>query len=192
MIRGRLQTLPVVLLPFLALLLVGCPAEGPPRASPIGDLSTFTEGDQFYARVEIEPKLIAATLETVQQGAPALFTYNIRLIREKKWFPDEETVALNLQRRVRFQLILRRFQMREIENDKTLYGDDPEEAGAFLGHLTHIPLAALSDLYPGRYHLEVRFRHEREGISRLYRVLNRLLAFFTPIDHVRTLAFEHS
>ncbi len=172
------------------------------RSGPIQSAELIRQPDSLYAHVRLDDGFLQALVRRLQEGETILAGYQLRLYRVQPWWPDAEVTELVVTHRVRWHLITEKLEMQE-DDRAPVYSDDLEDAEAFIGRLRMMllyihtrggepPAALRSRTVPslftgGRYRLEVLFRLEDAGISRPFRVLNRLIKFWRPVDHQYTL-----
>jgi hypothetical protein len=106
----------------------------------------------------------------------------------RPWWPDARLAKVVMSRRLQFRLITRRYEMLDLVSGQLAITADAEEALDFLGNLRYVSLLGPENAgtagvpTPHDWHLMVDFRMEREGVSPLFRILNRLLAWQPIIE----------
>lgn len=173
-------------------ILNGCTGEnGADRPRVIQEASAFLADDKLYARTVLDPGFLSDIMALLGHGEPVLATYRFRFYRTQSWLPDLRLAQVIVKRRLRLRLITRRFEMTDVRNNHVQYTRDPQQAIGFIGNPRYIRLATHTHLFPQRrYHLDVQVQVEHQGMSRVYRVLNRLLTFGGSADYSLQTAFE--
>lgn len=176
---------------WLLLLLLAACDRLPDEPAIVQQADAFSQGNRVYANVKLSTHFQEQVRALLAHGESVVGSYRLRLLRERTLWPDLLLHELAFRRRLRPLLILQRYDLEEIkeggsENRAT---SDLEDALRFLGQPRYLPLIASGLLeMDEHYRLEVRFRLEREGDSRTFRLLQRLLSFGEPLEHTLNTA----
>ncbi len=153
---------------------------------------TKQEG-RLYVQARLTDPLLEKILAVAQRGEPILVTYRFHLKQLRDPWPDRAEADLSVARRLRLHLITERYEMRNLEQDvgqRTT--TDVEEARQFIGDPGYLPLIDEKALIADRdYRLEITFRSERDGVSRLFRILDRWLTFWKPEEYLHHISYRH-
>ncbi|OSM07052.1 hypothetical protein MAIT1_00036 [Magnetofaba australis IT-1] len=154
-------------------------------------------GGKLYAQTALHDDLITQIRDLLARGEPIRLTYHFRVLHQRDWLPDKLLAETTVTRRLQLHKITQRYEMRESvdqEQPKLLYESDPDSALRFLTHPRFIALGEppqgvekLTAALPGgphSYRFETRVTREREGLSRMFRVLFRWLSLGQREDHL--------
>ncbi|MBF0417437.1 MAG: DUF4390 domain-containing protein [Magnetococcales bacterium] len=175
---------------FLALLIAwtlgiaGCEKPNSKTPAPvIQQAEAFLQGEKLLARVTLDPTFLDRLSENLQQGEPLLATYRFRLIRKHPWLPNAHILDRQILRLIRMRLITERYELQENQQRLVHYTTDENEALQFIGNprflLLHPRFKPLPDT---EYILETRVTITHEGMSRMFRFLDRWLTWHQPMD----------
>lgn len=169
---------------FWTLMIAGCEKPHSDTSTPvIQQAEAFFQGEKLLARVTLDPALLERLGENLQQGEPLLATYRFRLIRKHPWLPNAHVLDKQILRHVRMRLITERYQLQENQQRLVHYTTDESEALQFIGNprflLLHPRFKPLPDT---DYMLQTRISITHEGMSRLFRFLDRWLTWHQPMD----------
>ncbi|MBF0261176.1 MAG: DUF4390 domain-containing protein [Magnetococcales bacterium] len=176
---------PAILGVFLVTLMIaGCEKPRSESPTPIIQVAeAFMQGEKLLARVTLEPSLLERLGENLQQGEPLLATYRFRLIRKHPWLPHAQVLDREILRHVRMRLITERYELQENQQRLVHYTTDESEALQFIGNprflLLHPRFRPLPDT---GYLLQTRVSITHEGMSRMFRFLDRWLTWHQPMD----------
>ncbi|MBF0588733.1 MAG: DUF4390 domain-containing protein [Magnetococcales bacterium] len=179
--------------PLLLLFVAAC-SPHPHDQLPTDVFQTAGLSEQegkLYAQVRLTDARLKDIFSVAQRGEPILVTYRFRLRQVRHWLPDPSAAELLVSRRLRLRLITERYEMRDLQTDDVRTTTDPDEARQFLGDLGFMPLMDAAALIAGEaYRLEIHFHSERDGVSRMYRILNRWLTFWKPDDYIHHVPYR--
>ncbi|MBF0214429.1 MAG: DUF4390 domain-containing protein [Magnetococcales bacterium] len=171
---------------LLTILVAGCgrePQPTPPNA--IQEATPFLQGEKLFAKASLTPAFLTRIVQQLKQGEPLLATYRSRILRRHDWLPDLLLLDKEIQRHIRMRLITERYEMREENTGLVHYTSDENEAQNFFGNPRFILLhGRFRPLPHTRYQLETRVSLTHEGMSRMFRFLDRWLALNQPMDFI--------
>ncbi|MBF0310444.1 MAG: DUF4390 domain-containing protein [Magnetococcales bacterium] len=179
--------------PLLLALLPGLSACSPTsteEAPPIASANLLLQGHKLYGEVFLHPPTLDRLHRLLTAGNSLVAIYRFRVWRNRKWMlPDHQLADVTIHRRAQLHLITERYEI-GTPSGPMYYTSDAQEALAFLGKPTFVPLnlkdnGELRPVAPHRSHdLEVRFRLELEGVSKVFRLLDELVYFWKPVDAI--------
>lgn len=150
-------------------------------------------GEQLTARAALNPSFQRQILDLLHQGEPLLAEYRFRFYQVRELLPDWELADVTIRRRVRFQLVTQRYSLEDPDRQQVFFTTDADEALSFFAQPRYIVMPGADQVTSGpAYQLQAVFRLEHEGVSRMFRNLNRWLTFWEPSDHVYVAGYRHT
>lgn len=148
-------------------------------AGVIQRASAFAQGDNLYARAELDDLYLSTMMALLRHGEPLLVTYRFRFYRLHDWLPGLRLSQVVLKRRLRLRLITRRYEMLDIKTGRIQYTGSVEDAKEFMGAPSYVLLGkgARQLAVSQRHRLDVDLTIEHEGTLQLFRVLDQWLSF---------------
>nr|CRH06771.1 conserved protein of unknown function [Candidatus Magnetococcus massalia] len=198
----------------LLLGLSGCsssPDESEQKEEPVIAISrAVIQGDKLYAEARLSPSFRKTLKKMLSSGEPLTIRYQFRFVKHNDWLPNYVYAQTSTLRRMRYHLITERYEMQEDGQDNISYTPDADVALRFLANPRYVPLteaeqlkglklipveesledSGLEDIGPVDYHLETRLEVHSEGLSKMFRVLFRMLTFWQPIEHFHHEAYK--
>lgn len=175
---------PVTLLWLGILLLTACNSTSEEPSGVIHRASIYQTGERVYARALLHPSHQGQILGMLHQGEPLLAEYRFRFFHLNTLLPDQKLADVTIRRRARFRLVMQRYELEDVDRGQLFFTTDPDEAIRFFAQPRYIELEEVGALEKGeKFRLEVRYRLEHEGVSRMFRDLNRWLSFWERTDH---------
>ncbi|ABK43266.1 hypothetical protein Mmc1_0745 [Magnetococcus marinus MC-1] len=196
-VRGG--TLLVLLLPLL--WLSACsdrPVEE--RMMVIESVEAVVRGDTLYARAKLSKEYQNTLKARLNSGQPVLVSYHFTLTRHNRWLPDHTFARGQVIRKLRYHLITQRYEMEDVTKQHISYTQEPSEALNFLCQPRYVPLTQSGSLggilvaskagQLSDFILHSRFERHRQGMSRMFRVLFRLLTFWEPLTYDKFAEYQ--
>lgn len=121
------------------------------------------QGEEYLLSAEIRYRLSPKAIDALKNGVPLFWAVNIRVKRQRDFWPDETIVEKSLRFRIQYQALLNVYRVRN---------EDSGEGGSFsslasaldaLSTIRYVPVAAKSELAAGeRYTAGLRVVFDRE------------------------------
>ncbi|MBF0273239.1 MAG: DUF4390 domain-containing protein [Magnetococcales bacterium] len=169
---------------LLAILLSGCGRDPLPENTPvIQEASPVFQSDKLFAQVSLNPTFQDKIELQLKQGDPLLATYRFTVMRLHEWLPNVRILDKEIQRHIRMRLITERYELREENSSLVHYTSDEDEAMSFFANPRFILLHSRFKPLPGvHYQLQTRVSITQEGMSRMFRLLDRWLTLNQSMD----------
>ncbi|MEG3640003.1 DUF4390 domain-containing protein [Magnetococcus sp. PR-3] len=192
----------LLLLLFLPLFWLTACADRPieEQIPVLESVEAVVRGDTLYARAKLSKAYKNTLKERLNTGQPVLVSYRFTLIKHNRWLPNYEFAAAQIQRRVKLHLITERYEMEDLTEEAISYTQEPSEALNFLSQPRYVPLAQSKTLdgllvvaKPDQFAdfiLHSQFERHRQGVSRMFRVLFRMLTFWEPLTYDKTAEYQ--
>ncbi|MEO5346011.1 MAG: DUF4390 domain-containing protein [Magnetococcus sp. YQC-9] len=143
----------------------------------------FTQGEKLFAQLSLDPRLLDRLGDNLKQSEPLQATYHFRLLRKHQWLPNAHILDTEIQRHIRMRLITERYELQEGHKGLFHYTTDENEALQFIGNPRFLLLHPRFRLLPDTgYILQTRVTITHEGMSRMFRFLDRWLQLNQPMD----------
>ncbi len=172
----RLHVATVLLCCYLLALLAPRPSAAAAGAR-ITDIIVTPAGESLVVFATLEEAFTSEIEESIVNGVPTTFTYQVRLMRERALFPDAEVATLTVRQSVAYDLLKDEFQFvrDDSRRNSTRVTKSYGELKRWMAELAGVTLASRRLLEPEeRYY--VRVKAEIRSVSLIF-PLNYLLFF---------------
>lgn len=167
-------------------------AASAPPPSLFRDAAISVQGETVYGRAELTREFLARSRALLEQGEPVQVIYGFVFYRQLAWLPDLKLSESTEKRRVKKHLIIQRYEMQVVGSGQVSFTSDEEDALEFLGRPRFIPILEKKDLNnDANYRLRVTLTMEQDGVSRMYRLLYRLLNLWKPVTSTIETEYHH-
>ena len=143
----------------------------------ITDIIVTQASDHLVVFATLEEAFTQEIEESIVNGVPTTFTYQVRLMRQRALFPDAELATLTVRQSVAYDLLKDEFQFvrDDSHRNSTRVTKSYGELKRWMAELAGVPLASRRLLEPEeRYY--VRVKAEIRSVSLVF-PLNYLLFF---------------
>ncbi|MBF0187238.1 MAG: DUF4390 domain-containing protein [Magnetococcales bacterium] len=171
----------------LLLMVTACSSEpSPPVNTIIASAAVQVHGEEYYTEATLDNTFLSEVSALLQQGEPIVATYRFFLYQKSEGLLSNDLLlgSARIKRRLHRHLIRDRFELLDMDTEQIHFTPDADEALRFIGQPRYVPLWIQKPVRPQHpYVLEVTCRIERDGVSRVFRLLDRLINFWKPVEH---------
>jgi hypothetical protein len=139
------------------------PASAGAYAAIVNSAELSLQDEEYVLSAEVRYRLSPRAIDALKNGVPLFWAVNIRIMRQRDFWPDETVAKKNLRFRIQYQALLNVYRVRNEDSGEGGNFSSLASALDALSTIHYVPVAAKSALAAGeRYTAGMRVVFDRE------------------------------
>ncbi|MBL1262629.1 DUF4390 domain-containing protein [Candidatus Methylomicrobium oryzae] len=139
------------------------PASAGPYAAVVKYADLDLQSEEYVLSAEILYRLSPKAIDALKNGVPLFWALNIKIMRQRDFWPDETIAEKSLRFRIQYQALLNVYRVRNEDSGEGGNFSSLASALDALSTIHSMPIAARTMLTPGlRYTAGIRVVFDRE------------------------------
>ena len=126
---------------------------------------TILQDDVYLLQARIDYQLSKEAINAIKNGVPLIFAMDIRVERQRKWWPDKEIATLTQNYLLLYHALTEKYVVHNLNSGIQENYINLDTALWSLGYINNLPLIDANLLEPGdEYTIELRTRLDIESL----------------------------